>query len=224
MIRFSVLALTDPLVLFAVAAVVALLGVELGRRPLLMVGKPLATLALVGVALGGRPSITVTLVALGLGLSVVGDAALLFKSRQAFLGGLFAFLVAHLLYAGAFLWSAGAGPSWTPLVGVVIFGGASGWLVRRMWGGLVPSLRGPLIIYTAACTAMAATALATLAGAWSPEVSEAAAAGAVLFFLSDSNLAWNDFVEPYPHGQTVTLSLYWAGQLGIAVAARWSNG
>ena len=28
---------------------------------------------------------------------------------------------------------------------------------------------------------------------------------------------------PYPHGQTVTLSLYWAGQLGIALAARWTG-
>jgi uncharacterized membrane protein YhhN len=215
---------SDPLVLFAVAVVVALLGVELKKRPLLMVGKPLATLFLIGVAGQGPASVTVTLISVGLAISAVGDTALLFKHRSAFMVGLFAFLVAHLLYAGAFLWSAGAGPSWTPLVGVVIFGAASGWLVRRMWGGLMPSLRAPLVIYTAACTAMASAALATLAGTWPAEAAETAAAGAALFFVSDANLAWNDFVEPYPHGQTVTLSLYWAGQLGLAVAARWSTG
>ena len=216
-------ALSDPLVLFAVAAGVALLGVEIQRRALLVMAKPVATLALIGVALAGARTLTVMLVAAGLVLSAVGDTALLIKRRGAFMVGLFAFLVAHLLYAAAFLLGSGVGPLWTPLVGVVIFGSASGWLVRRMWGGLVPALRLPLVIYTAACTAMAAAAFSTLAGAWPERASVMAAVGATLFFLSDSNLAWLDFVEPYPHGQTVTLSLYWSGQLGIALAARWSG-
>jgi uncharacterized membrane protein YhhN len=216
--------LSDPLVLFALAVVVALLGVELRRKALLVVAKPLATLSLIAVVLQGPPTVTVMMVALGLGFSVIGDTALLGQGRTAFLVGLFAFLVAHLLYAAGFLWGEAAGPWWTPMVGIVIFGAASGWLVRRMWGGLVPSLRVPLVIYTACCTAMAATALATLAGPWPALASGAAAAGAALFFVSDANLAWLDFVEPYPHGQTVTLTLYWTGQLGIAIAARWSSG
>jgi uncharacterized membrane protein YhhN len=216
--------LSDPLVLFALAVVVALLGVELRRKALLVVAKPLATLSLIAVVLQGPPTVTVMMVALGLGFSVIGDTALLGQGRTAFLVGLFAFLVAHLLYAAGFLWGEAAGPWWTPMVGIVIFGAASGWLVRRMWGGLVPSLRVPLVIYTACCTAMAATALATLAGPWPALASGAAAAGATLFFVSDANLAWLDFVEPYRHGQTVTLALYWTGQLGIAVAARWSSG
>jgi uncharacterized membrane protein YhhN len=216
--------LSDPLLLFFVAAVVALLGVELRRRILLILAKPLATLSLMGVVMGGPPTVTVALVTLGLAFSVVGDTALLSKSRAAFLVGLFAFLVAHLLYAAGFLWGEAAGPRWTPLVGIVIYGSASGWLVRRMWGGLVPALRLPLAIYTACCTAMASAALATLAGPWPAAASAAAAAGAALFFVSDANIAWLDFVEPYPHGQTVTLSLYWTGQLAIALAARWSSG
>jgi len=216
--------LSDPLVLFFVAVVVAIMGVELPRRILLVLGKPIATLALIGVVLKGPPTVTVALVALGLVFSVIGDTALLSKSRTAFLVGLFAFLVAHLLYAAAFLWGEAAGPWWSPAVGIIIYGVASGWLVRRMWGGLVPSLRVPLVIYTACCTAMAATALATVAGPWPVAASMAAAAGGALFFVSDANLAWLDFVEPYPHGQTVTLSLYWTGQLAIAMAARWSSG
>jgi alkenylglycerophosphocholine/alkenylglycerophosphoethanolamine hydrolase len=213
--------LIDPLVVFLLAVAAALLGVELKRRWLLIVAKPLATLSLLGVAMGGG-TLTASLVTLGLLFSTTGDTALLLKSRAAFLVGLFAFLVAHLLYAAAFLVE-GAGPAWSPLVGVLVFGSASGWLVRRMWGGLLPALRVPLMIYTATCTAMAAAAFSTLMGPWQPAASEAATAGALLFFLSDSNLAWIDFVEPYPHGQTVTLSLYWAGQLGIALAARWSG-
>jgi uncharacterized membrane protein YhhN len=214
----------DPLLLFAGAVVAALLGVELRQRGLLIVGKPLATLALVPAVLEAPSSLTVNLVAGGLVLSAVGDAALLSKRRSAFMVGLLSFLVAHVLYAGAFLLGGGMGAAWTPLVGVVIFGSASGWLVRRMWGGLVPSLRMPLVIYTATCTAMASVALATLTGPWPETASIVAAGGGTLFFLSDANLAWVDFVEPYPHGQTVTLSLYWAGQLGITLAARWSGG
>jgi uncharacterized membrane protein YhhN len=213
---------TVPLALFLVAVVVALLGVELQRRWLLIVAKPLATLALIPVAQGAS-ALTATLVTMGLLCSTTGDAALLSKHRTAFLVGLFAFLVAHLFYAVAFLVD-GAGPHWSPLVGVAVFGCASGWLVRRMWGGLVPALRGPLIVYTAACTAMAAAAFATLMGPWPVAATSAAAGGALLFFLSDANLAWIDFVEPYHHGQTVTLSLYWAGQLGIALASRWASG
>jgi len=216
--------LSDPLVLYAIAVVVALLGVELQKRWLLIAAKPIATLALIPVAMAGPATMTTVLVAAGLGFSVVGDTALLGKSRTAFVVGLFAFLVAHLLYAAAFLWGGGAGPVWSPLVGVVIFGAGSGWLVKRMWGGLVPVLRVPLVLYCACCSAMAAVALATLAGPWPAQASAAAAVGAVLFFLSDANIAWLDFVEPYPHGQTVTLTLYWTGQLGITMAACWASG
>lgn len=211
----------QPLVLFAVAVVVALLGVELKRRVLLVLAKPMATLALVAVVWDGPSSLTEALVGVGLLLSTVGDAALLVKGSRAFMVGLGTFLVAHLLYAAAFLLT-GQGTTWSPLVGVVIFGAASGWLVRRMWPTLMPALRGPLVLYTAACTAMSAAALSTLTGGWPPEAAAAAAIGGTLFFISDANLAWNDFVEAYPHGQTVTLSLYWTGQLGIALAARWS--
>jgi uncharacterized membrane protein YhhN len=70
-----------------------------------------------------------------------------------------------------------------------------------MWGGLVPALRVPLVIYTACCTAMAATALATVAGPWPETAASRGRGGRGLFFLSDSNIAWLDFVEPYPTGR-----------------------
>jgi alkenylglycerophosphocholine/alkenylglycerophosphoethanolamine hydrolase len=211
-----------PLLLFVVAVIVALVGVELKQRWLLVIAKPVATLALVPVALGGADLLTATLVTIGLLLSTAGDVALLSKDRVAFMIGLCAFLLAHLFYAGAFLVE-GMGPAWSPLVGVFVFGCASGWLVRRMWSGLLPGLRVPLVVYTGVCTAMAATAFSTLMGPWPEAATYAAAGGALLFFLSDANLAWIDFVEAYRHGQTVTLSLYWSGQLGIALAARWAH-
>jgi len=79
----------------------------------------------------------------------------------------------------------------------------------QLHGGYTP---GPLL------------AFATLAGPWPPAAAAAGAVGALFFYLSDATLAWNRFVEPFPRGRTLTLLLYWIGQLGIALAARWASG
>jgi uncharacterized membrane protein YhhN len=213
---------TDPLTVFVVAVGASLFSVETGGRRLLAVAKPLATLSLAAVAWRGGGDLLQMLVLAGIGLSVVGDVVLLFEGTGAWLLGLLLFLGAHLAYTAAFLLR-GTGALWTPAVGVVVFGGASGWLVKRLWAG-VGALRGPVVLYAATITAMAAAAFATLAGPWPPAAAAAAAMGALFFYLSDATLAWNRFVEPFPRGQSVTLVLYWVGQLGIALAARWATG
>jgi uncharacterized membrane protein YhhN len=214
--------LADPLALFSVAAGVALLGVLGRRRLLLRVGKPLATLALVGVAWPGRLTLTAALGIMGILISVAGDTALLFEGAGPFLLGLFLFLFVHLAYTAAFLLG-GVGPAWTPLVGILIFGGASGWLVRKLWPGVPKAMRPPLVVYAASLTAMVAAAFSTLTGRWPPEAAAAAAVGSLLFFFSDANLAWARYVEAYPPSQAITLVLYWAGQLGVALAVRWAG-
>jgi uncharacterized membrane protein YhhN len=214
--------LADPLALFAVASAVALLGVVGKRRLLLRVGKPLATVALVGVAWPGRLTLTVALGLIGILISVAGDIALLFEGAGPFLLGLLLFLVVHIVYTAAFLLG-GVGPAWTPLVGILVFGGASGWLVRKLWPGVPKAMRAPLVVYAASITAMVAAAFSTLTGRWTPEAAAAAAVGGLLFYFSDVNLAWVRYVEPYTQGQAITLVLYWAGQLGIALAVRWAN-
>jgi uncharacterized membrane protein YhhN len=205
-----------------VAVGAAIFGVETGGRRLVAVAKPLATLSLVAVAWRGGGDLLQMLVLAGIGLSLVGDVVLLFEGAGAWLLGLLLFLGAHLAYTAAFLLR-GVGPLWTPAVGVVVFGAASGWLVKRLWVG-VGALRGPVVLYAATITAMAAAALATLAGPWPPAAATATAIGALFFYLSDATLAWNRFVEPFPRGRTLTLLLYWVGQLGIALGARWASG
>jgi uncharacterized membrane protein YhhN len=214
---------TDPLTLFAVAAGAALFSVETGGRRLLSIAKPLATVSLAGVAWRGGSDLLSMLVLAGIGLSVLGDVVLLFESEGAFMLGLLLFLGAHLSYTAAFVLH-GMGALWTPAVGVVVFGAASGWLVQKLWNGVGPALRGPVVLYAAAITAMTAAAFACLAGPWPPAAAAAAAIGALFFYFSDATLAWTRFVEPFRHGQTVTLLIYWLGQLGIALAARWANG
>jgi uncharacterized membrane protein YhhN len=215
--------LLEPLALFLVAMFAALVGVEAGRRRLVVFAKPLCTLSLGAVAYDGKLDLTTTLVLGGLGFSLLGDVALLFEGDGPFLAGLVLFLVAHLAYVGAFVYG-GVGPLWTPVVGLAVFSGAAGWLVKQIWPRVGMGMRGAVMFYAAAITAMAATAFATLAGGWPPEAAGAAAFGALFFFLSDASLAWARFVSPFRHAPTFILFLYWVGQLGIALAARWSAG
>lgn len=214
--------MTLSLWLFAAAVIAALVAVE-ARRPILFgLAKPLATLSLVWVV--GVPPLgpVAALVALGLVLSLAGDVALLWDTTTAFLGGLALFLVAHLCYATAFLTEGVQGAVWwAPLVGFLVFAGPSAWLVHKIWPRLSPTLRLPVVFYAVAITTMLGGAFATLAGPWPPQVSGAAALGALIFYLSDVNLAWNQFRHKFRHGQTVTLSVYWLGQLGIALAAHF---
>lgn len=231
-------------VAFLCAVAAALWGVEARRPRLFALAKPVATLLLLGIAWGPAPARFAVLVAAGIILSAAGDIALLLDEvegggggvggpagasatapslglRRAFMAGLAFFLLAHVLYTAAFLTGGGAAAVWwSPFVGAALFAGSSGFLLRRLWGALDPVARGPIVFYAAAITVMVAAALSLLVAPGPLAVGAAAAAGAVLFYLSDGVLAWNRFVRASAHGQTVTLALYWAGQLGIALAAR----
>jgi uncharacterized membrane protein YhhN len=215
-------ALPVALSIFLCAVAAALAGVEL-RRPLLFgFAKPAATLALL-LFFPPRGSAG-TLVAAGIVLSAAGDVALLFdRDRAAFVAGVVLFLLAQLAYATAFLTGGAIGESWTVFVGVAIFGTASAWLVRKLLAGASAGLRGPLVTYAAAITVMVSAAFASLGGPWPEPAANAAAMGAVLFYVSDVTLAWRLAGGAFPHAQTVTLALYWSGQLGIALAARWAG-
>jgi uncharacterized membrane protein YhhN len=217
-----VVQLVGPLALFAAAALLALIGAGFKLTLLFRLTKALPALLLIAVV--GQPQHSYeTLVVVGLILSAAGDIALLWDEHQtAFFAAIGLVLLAHIAYAGAFL--SGAGPTWTPVIGLVIFGMSSAWLVRQLIPGAGPAFRLPLLAYGAAITAMVASAFATLAGPWPVRASAAAALGAMLFYFSDAHLGWTRFRRAYPQSQLVTLGLYWTGQLGIALAVRWARG
>lgn len=202
---------------------VALTGVELRWRALVAIGKPLATMALWPVA-GVPPApanASTMLVAVGIGLSLVGDVALLGEGSTAFLVGLGAFLAAHLAYVGAFL-TCGDARLVPAALALLPVAAATVWLLGHLLGNAAPGMRVPMILYGVAITSMVVSAFATLGSRWPSDAALAAVLGALLFYTSDANLAWNRFVGARRHGQTLTLTLYWSGQLGIALAARWA--
>ena len=203
------------IVAYAVSGVLAIVCAERGWKRPEVVLKPLTTLLLLGLV--GVPETRFAwLVSLGIVLSVVGDVALLGEGNRAFLIGLAAFLLAHVAYVIAFIGVAAFSPV-VALVALVVVASTT-IMLRTIWKGAA-GLHGPTIAYGAVISAMVVSASATVGGPlrWGG----AAAVGAVLFYASDASLALNRFRRPFPHHAIATMGIYWLGQIGIALAARY---
>ncbi len=204
---------------FALAAL-DWVGVERGWRRLRFISKPGALLALIvwftlAVGWGG----TGFWFGLALFFSLLGDVNLLFPARF-FLPGLVSFLLAHLAYIIGFT-RAGlpANPlAWLILVGVAA---AGAWVFSRISAGLSRTDAGrklllPVSVYSIAISLMLASAWLRLFQPSIPPLSAAcSAAGATLFFISDSVLAYNRFVRLTPHHDLLVMSTYHLGQFAI---------
>jgi len=183
------------------------------------VAKIAASCGFLGVAyLGGAlKSAYGRLLLLGLALSFLGDAFLIGDSRQAFLAGLAAFLLAHLAYVVAFAvkgvslrWM---GFSTLPVVACAV--AVSLWLAPHT----PPELSLPVRLYTVVISAMLIAAIGTR-GKGGPVL---IVVGASLFFLSDLSVAALRLVQTeFPH-YVWGLPLYYAGQLCLALSISQSR-
>jgi uncharacterized membrane protein YhhN len=143
-----------------------------------------------------------------LGLSLLGDIALLSDSEPRFVMGLGSFLVAHLAFVVAFA-HLGMPRADLGLVGlalVVVMAGSVGRQVvpaARAEGG--PALAGAVAAYMTVIGAMVVTAWAT----GHPLV----ALGATVFMVSDAVLALDRFVRARRLGSLVVMVTYHLGQV-----------
>lgn len=154
------------------------------------------------------------LLLLGLGLCWLGDLLLIPEGKgPAFLGGLASFLLGHVAYASAF-WVSGASVTWT--AGAAVPAAAVGGAVLRwLWAAhLARSMRGPVVAYVAAITAMVALAWGC-AGAGAPWT---VPAGAVAFMASDVFVARERFVTPGRWNTLAGRPLYFLGQALLALS------
>jgi uncharacterized membrane protein YhhN len=197
-----------------ICGALAIAGDELRLYGLTILFKPLATLLLYGVV--GRPKTRFAwAVCVGILLSLVGDVALLSDADMAFAIGLSAFLLAHVSYIVANL-MVGRLQRHVPLVAVGVLVATVVTLSLARPAAL--PLRIATIVYGTVITTMVVSASATIGGRLAG--ARLAAAGAVLFYISDSSLALNRFYHPIPHEAYLALGVYWLGQIGIALAAR----
>jgi uncharacterized membrane protein YhhN len=142
-----------------------------------------------------------------LALSLLGDVYLMLPDRL-FPAGLAAFLLAHLAYVADFDATMLARATWFVLVVI-----ASVPLAMRIIRG-VPNmpLRAGVAVYMAVISLMVASAIAS--------GHLVAAAGALLFFLSDSLIAVNRFVLPFASAPLAIIVSYHAAQLLLVTALR----
>lgn len=197
------------------SAVLAIWSDAEGRRRLFRVSKPLAMVLVITVALIARtpvPAAYKTLILAGLLCSLAGDIALMFPEKW-FTAGLVSFLAAHVFYILAFKPGPGHPISAGMFVPFLIFG----LLMFRILAPSLGQMKFPVLVYIAAITAMAGLAAGRFvySGGTRPLL---AFAGAVLFLISDSVLAYDRFVKKLGPAQAVILGTYFPAQLLIALS------
>ena len=130
--------------------------------------------------------------------------------------GLAAFLVAHLLFAAAFIkFAQVVNTSWKsglPLISFAVI------YVSFLWPGLA-NMKLPVVVYVAAIVFMTWQALG-LHSVYRQPNSLKMALGAVLFMISDSIIAYSRFIEDFRWSQVFILTLYWLAIYLLARAAQ----
>lgn len=183
--------------------------------------KPLTLLLLIAAAVALRdqaPMLVWAFTVAALAFSLVGDIFLMRPGRF-FLGGLGAFLVAHVAYVGSFT------ATHPPLrvlalasLGVAAAGPPVYLRLRRGMAERGASRMAlPVGLYVAAIGAMAASAIATLGDPrWTAPRSALAIAGAALFMTSDGLIGWTRFVRPLSWAPVAIMVTYHLAQGALA--------
>jgi len=173
---------------------------------------PIACLVVLVFIAGNAPPLYRYLLVGALLFSALGDVLLLDKAR--FAAGLTAFLVGHLIYIAAFSTQIEAAPQLMRLAPLVAWGGIAFWFLRPGLGALAT----PVLVYISVLMVMIWTAaeFAALSGAHHARL---AAAGALVFGISDTALATARFRRPFAAAEPVILSTYYAAQILIASSA-----
>ena len=197
----------------------AIVGVETGRKRLVYIGKPLATLSLL-LIVGLPPAHDFAwLIVWGIAFNLMGDILLISDANLPFVIAVPLVLTGHIFYTAAFIGATAGGAWWPPPWPAYVVGVLTLALVVLLWPGL-GIMKIPVVFYAVAITTMVVAALKTVGGPLPSLAASLAVAGAFLFYVSDSNLAWNRFRRHYRHAGLVTLTTYWIGQIGIALSAR----
>ncbi|MFO7539095.1 MAG: lysoplasmalogenase, partial [Chloroflexota bacterium] len=204
--------------LAGITAVLAIYGRYHHKQSWVYLFKPTTTGLIILLALWGAVTATAAdpgayawLIVAGLILGLAGDVFLMLPERY-FLPGLGSFLAGHWFYIAAFTAGVGLVISWW-LLPLLLVGGLIYGLLHSHLG----RMRLPVIFYVVTILLMAGQAL----GRWSlldTTGALLAAAGSLLFVISDAALALNRFRRPFSWAPIVVLSTYWAAQWLIAMS------
>lgn len=168
--------------------------------------------------------------AAGLAVSTVGDVLLetdgllsqsAAKPEWLFMGGLMAFLAAHVLYIAAFRIRSGAFSA----LYAVAFGGAATGLYALLYPALPVELRIPVAIYAAVIAGMGYSAATSVAPGGDSESWRHGVAGAITFMVSDAILAIDAFgprwlANEIAYPKLAVMLTYYLAQMQLTSAIR----
>ena len=216
------------LYIFLLVAVAEVTAEIIGHEALRFIFKPMLMITLVGFyyqQVAGQWNRAHKLMVAAFFFSWVGDVSLMlvFKNENLFLAGLVSFLITHLLYTVAFnrvdlrdkeallpkqIWKV------TPLI----------LYMAVLFYFLIPGISNnektnpllvPVIVYAVAIANMVAFAVNRY-GRVNDDSFKLVFAGALLFMFSDSIIAINKFLHPFPTASIFIMALYITGQYLIA--------
>jgi uncharacterized membrane protein YhhN len=202
------------LVAVTAVALAATLLADRGDSEWGRIAKMVASTGFVGVAIASSAfdSRYGRIVLIALGLSWLGDLLLSFPAPTAFLGGLVAFLTAHLGYFGAFVVR---GVDWSAAAAVAAIAILTALLVWRwLRPHLEAAMRFPVAAYVVVISAMVAVASGTAVH----DPGRGIAVGAIAFYLSDLAVARDRFVKPGFGNRAWGLPLYYLAQVLLAAS------
>lgn len=150
-------------------------------------------------------------ITMGLGASWIGDLALSFPGRKAFLSGLIAFAGAHVLYTAGFF-----ARSPMNLLSIAVAGVAMAMTAAAILNWLSPHLpepmTAPVTVYVAIISIMVVASFGTSGSLADPRIPTAA----VLFAISDVLVARQQFVVRDEWNRIIGLPTYYAAQVLFA--------
>jgi uncharacterized membrane protein YhhN len=161
-------------------------------------------------------------VALGMLFSSIGDIMLeldnLNPSKEKFIFGLLSFLVAHVLYIGAFMLSNlsfSQAPWVLMLVGAYYFG-----IMYVLLPNMEKDLVVPVMVYGGAISTMLFLSIMRFFSTSSCRTGSRVCSlvGSLFFVVSDSILAINKFSYPFPEAHTIIMITYYLGQTFIGAS------
>lgn len=196
-------------ILFFTAVAAFFAGLWLDIVALRLLAKPIPVLCLiVWLAASSRTPAGLP-VMLGLGLSIVGDVVLETPGAP-FVGGLLAFLVAHIAYiVGALIESRRAALLW------LLPTAAFGVIVYSVLFPAMEDLALPVAVYVSVIAAMGWRMGARVDGRLLPWLG---LIGAASFMLSDATIAVRKFSGDFAGARELIMLTYWGGQALIAAS------
>jgi uncharacterized membrane protein YhhN len=150
------------------------------------------------------------LTALGLVFSGIGDVILALDFQNLFVAGIISFTIAHLCYISAFLRGIRLSrSSLTIMLGLLLYAAIMGQALFPHLGNMAI----PVFFYLGIIILMAASA------ALGENNHKLLLTGAILFIISDSLIAVDQFVSPIPYSNHWVMISYYLAQILIAMGA-----